>query len=380
MNINFICRASKARRDGQSPIEMSVIINGERTIIALDRKCKSTDFNPKTQKVRGDKETNEYLVAMRNKCFQIETEMIKKSMTVTLSNFMDVYKNGWRDTRVTLLQLFKKHNDEFKKKVDAGVVIEKTYERYNNTMDKIIDYLDTLGKKDIPMTEVTPSFIEGFQTYCLGKLKVGTTNKNLKHLKKIIVLAIDEGIIKVNPFRIQMREEKLDYQPLSKEELNRIKNKKIENERLSNVRDLFLFQCHTGLSFCDMSSFTREDIDGDMIMKNRKKTSVKSVIPILPEARRILEKYNYELPTLSNQKYNSYLAEIKDICNIDKKITSHLSRHTFATILINNSIDIEVIAKILGHSSSAITRKVYAQFLDTTVKDNATKIANAFAL
>lgn len=379
MNINFVCRASKARKDGLSPIELCITIDKERTVIALDRKCKPSNFNNTTHKVKGDKELTEYISTVKARCYNIQSEMIKLGLSINVTTFVDYYKNGYRKTD-TLITLFDKHLEELNKKVMNGVIIPKTKERYGNTKDRLIDYLDTLGKKDIPLKEITPSFIEGFQTYCLGKLKVGTTNKNLKHLKKIIVLALDEGIIKVNPFRIQMREEKLDYQPLSKEELNRIKNKKIENERLSNVRDLFLFQCHTGLSFCDMCTLSRDDIDGDMIMKNRKKTDVKSVIPILPEARRILEKYNYELPTLSNQKYNSYLAEIKDICNIDKKITSHLSRHTFATILINNSIDIEVIAKILGHSSSAITRKVYAQFLDTTVKDNADKIKQAFSI
>lgn len=380
MTISFVCRASKARKDGLSPIELSVVIDGNRSILALDRKCKPSQWNPKTQKVRGDKEINEYLDVVRKKCFTLETEIMRKENTITIERFVEVFKNGFEDKRMTLLKLFKEHNKEYENKVNAGLSIPKTLERYGNTMTRLEAYIKSLGKKDIYLEEITNSFIEGFQTYCLTDLKVSTTNKNLKHLKKILTLAVDEGYIKVNPFKIQLREEKLEYNVLNKEEIQTIINKKIENERIARVRDLFILQCYTGLSFCDMSTLTKDDVKDGVIIKRRKKTDVRSVIPLLPEAKRILEKYDYNLPTISNQKYNSYLTEIKDICNINKKLHSHLSRHTYATILINNGIELSLIAKILGHSSTRITEKIYAEVLDTTVQDNADKIAKAFAV
>ena len=261
-----------------------------------------------------------------------------------------------------------------------GLVVEKTWKRYVNTRERVYAYLRTLGKNDIQLKDVTNAFCEGFHSYCLSKLKVGTANKNMKQLKKILCIAVDEGYIRVNPFKVKLQNEKLDYQPLNSEEINKIISKKIDNERLDRVRDLFIFQCHTGLAYCDMASFTKDDIKDGMIVKKRKKTEVKSVIPILDVTKRILEKYDYQLPVLSNQKYNSYLTEIQDICKIDKKITSHLARHTMATILLNKGINPDVIAKILGHSSSRVTLKVYAQMLDTTVQDNADKIAKALAI
>lgn len=380
MTISFVCRASKARKDGLSPIELSVVIDGKRSILALDRKCKPSQFNSKTQKVRGDKEINEYLDVVRKKCFTLETEIMRKENTITIERFVEVFKNGFEDKRMTLLKLFKEHNKEYENKVNAGLSIPKTLERYGNTLTRLEAYIKSLGKKDIYLEEITNSFIEGFQTYCLTDLKVSTTNKNLKHLKKILTLAVDEGYIKVNPFKIQLREEKLEYNVLNKEEIQTIINKKIENERIARVRDLFILQCYTGLSFCDMSTLTKDDVKDGVIIKRRKKTDVRSVIPLLPEAKRILEKYDYNLPTISNQKYNSYLTEIKDICNITKRLHSHLSRHTYATILINNGIELSLIAKILGHSSTRITEKIYAEVLDTTVQDNADKIAKAFAV
>lgn len=380
MNINFVVRASKARKDGMSPIEMSVIIDGKRTVLALDRRCKASQWNTKTQKVRGDKDLNDYLDVIKQKCYSIQTELVKMNGAITLDDFVDAYKHGIKDKRMTLLKYFDKHNTEYSKKVDSGTVGDTSLYKYKQVRERVASYLQSIGKKDIQMADITPSFIEGFQNYCLQTLKTNTTNKQLKMLKKVIVSAFDDGLIKANPFKLVLRDEKLQYHPLSLVEIARIRDKKIENERLNNVRDLFLFQCFTGLAYADMASFTKDDIVDGMIVKRRKKTDIKSVIPLLPEAKRILEKYNYNLPVLSNQKYNAYLDELKFICDIKQKIHSHLARHTHATILINQGVELPVIARILGHSSTKVTEKIYAELLDTTVRDNADKIANAFTI
>lgn len=380
MNISIVCRASKARKDGLSPLELSVTHNGERVVFALDRKCKATLFNPTTEKIRGDKELNEYITTIKQKANGVHLEMVKRNLNITVASFVKCFKDGFEDTTVTLLKYFDKHNTEYSKKVDSGTVGDTSLYKYKQVRERVASYLDTIGKKDIQMADITPSFIEGFQNYCLQTLKTNTTNKQLKMLKKVIVSAFDDGLIKANPFKLVLREEKLQYHPLSLVEIARIRDKKIENERLNNVRDLFLFQCFTGLAYADMASFTKDDIVDGMIIKRRKKTDIQSVIPLLPEAKRILEKYNYNLPTLSNQKYNAYLGEIKDICDIKQKLHSHLSRHTYATILINQGIALPVISKILGHSSTKVTEKIYAELLDTTVRDNVDKIAKAFAI
>jgi integrase len=127
-----------------------------------------------------------------------------------------------------------------------------------------------------------------------------------------------------------------------------------------------------------MASLTKDDIKGDMIIKNRRKTDVQSVIPILDVAREILEKYNYKLPILSNQKYNCYLKELGDICDIEQELHTHLARHTMATICINNGIDVNVIAKILGHSTIKTTLTIYAQFLTETVSKEKDKLNDIF--
>ena len=141
---------------------------------------------------------------------------------------------------------------------------------------------------------------------------------------------------------------------------------------LDKVRDLFIFQCFTGLSYVDLEYFSKDNIlvkDGwKEIHGNRIKTGVKYLGVFLPEAETIAEKYNYKLPVISNQKYNLYLRLMLDHVEITKKVTTHTARHTFGTFLINKKIPLDIVANILGHSSTKQS-KLYARLLGDTVID-----------
>ena len=116
MTLNYICRASKARRNGLSPIELSVIIDGNRSIITLDRQVHHTKFNTVKQTVKGDKETNEYLDIIRKKCYNIQTELIKINR-FDIDTFVYSFKNGIVEREDTLLKLYDKHNNLYKESV-----------------------------------------------------------------------------------------------------------------------------------------------------------------------------------------------------------------------------------------------------------------------
>ena len=119
------------------------------------------------------------------------------------------------------------------------------------------------------------------------------------------------------------------------------------------------------------------DEDGkEWIVKPRQKTKIISHIPLLPIAKELWEKYDYKLPVLTNQKYNSYLKELADVCGINKNFHSHLARHTFATILLNNGVDMVSVSKILGHSNSRITEKTYAQMMPETIMKRVIEVAD----
>lgn len=369
MTLNFICRASKARKDGLSPIELSIIIGGDRTVITLDRKVKSTSFNPSTQKVRGDKDLNEYLEVIRRKCYSIETELIRMD-NLNLETFIHSYKYGIKQKEDTLLQIYDKHNELYKDNVLCGKIDNAALYKYKKSRERVADYLQSIDKTDIKLKDITPSFIEGYQNYCLKTLKTNTTNKQLKMLKKILSFAVKERLLEVNPFQMTLKEEKLDYHTLTIDDVKYLLSVEITDKRIASIRDLFVFQSMTGLSYADMASLSMDDIKDDVIIKRRKKTDVQFVIPVLPIAKSILEKYDYKLPIISNQKYNQYLKVLGDVCKMPMSLHSHLARHSYACILLNSGVDMKTISKTLGHSSMRTTERIYAEMSNQTVISN----------
>lgn len=153
------------------------------------------------------------------------------------------------------------------------------------------------------------------------------------------------------------------------------------NERLEKVRDLFLFQCYTALSYCDMELLEPADFQTNgegvlFIEKKRKKTGIPFLVVLLPDALEIAKKYEFQLPTISNQKYNAYLKEVATLCGIEKKIHSHIGRHTAATYLLNKGVSMEIVAKVLGHATTAQTRH-YAKLLDSSVFNEFKRLESA---
>ena len=382
MVINFICRSSKAGKDGLSPIELSIIINGQRKYITTDRRVKASSFNTKTQKVAKDKATNEYLEALRAKVYAQETEMIKNSTEVTMETFIDIYKNGFTSNTITILQLFKLHNDQFVTLVEKNLCAATTLDKYNVTKSYLESFIkEQLNKEDVLVKDITPKMVEDFFIYLLESMSNNTAVQKMKQLKKVLKMAVEEGYIKVSPFKMTLKKEDVEVDPLTLPELRKIRSKKITIERLARVRDMFVFECYTGLAFTDMANLTQDnfvtDANGaEWIIKSRQKTKIKSTIPLLAPAKEVYLKYQGKLPTLSNQKYNSYLKELADICGIEKNLHSHLARHTFATTLLNNGVDMVSVSKVLGHANSRITEKVYAKMLPDTILSKVHNVAS----
>ena len=369
MCINFVCRASKARKDGLSPIELSIIINQERSIITLDRKISSKSFNPSTQKVRGNSEINEYLDVIKRKCYKLETELIKLD-DFNLSTFIHSFKYGIPKKIDTLLNVYDKHNKQYEQNVVVGKVNETALYKYRKSRERIADYLKVMDMSDIKLKDITPAFIEGYQTFCLKTLNNSTTNKQLKMLKHLLAYAVKERLLDVSPFQLVLKEDKKKYDTLSLNEVKYLMSLKITDKRIDNIRDMFCLQALTGLSYSDMASLTKDDIHNDVIIKKRQKTDITFTIPLFPTSKKILEKYDYQLPIISNQKYNAYLKVLGDYAKLPIKLHSHLGRHSFACILLNSGVDMKTISRALGHANTKITESTYAFMNDKTVVSN----------
>ena len=228
--------------------------------------------------------------------------------------------------------------------------------------------------------DLTQSNIKEFDYY-LSQSGISDTSVYERHkqMKSFINEAISDGYLKNSPYvgiKLQKGKTK-DPIFLLEDEIELIKKFKTADEKIEKVRDLYVFQCFTGLSYSDLADFTRDDVrvvgDKKIISSSRKKTDESYITLLLPDAEKILEKYDYILPIISNQKYNDYLKVLSSHVGINKRLTTHTARHTYATYLLNRGISIEVVSRTLGHSKITQTQH-YAKLLGKTVIDEMSSL------
>jgi len=254
-----------------------------------------------------------------------------------------------------------------------------TVKRYKSSLNSLKRYSEN---KDIKLCDLNFDFIQGYHSYLksVEGLQHNSTAKNIKNLFGVIHTAIKNNWLISNPFKAF----KCSYvnpprSYLTDDEINSLLEKNFVMDRLTKVRDVFIFQIYTGLSFIDLYELTEDSfktgVDGkEWVIINRKKTHVRSAIPILPRAKDILLKYDNKLPVYCNQRTNSYLKEIADLCNIKKPLTSHIARHTFATtITLSKGIPLETVSKMLGHTDIKTTQ-IYAKITDNKVADDMKRL------
>ena len=221
-----------------------------------------------------------------------------------------------------------------------------------------------------------------------------STVKYLSNFKKIVIYCMKNGWLASNPFvGFKMVKKEVIREILTLDEIQVLSSKEFTVERVSNVRDVFLFCCYTGLAYADIKKLKRSEIvkgiDGEQwIFTARKKTETPSHIPLLAPALYLIAKYenctiaasnNLVFPVLSNQKMNAYLKEIADMCGIQKSLTSHIARHTFATtITLSHGVPIETVSMMLGHKSLRTTQ-IYAKVMDQKVSEDMQRLKGLFS-
>jgi integrase len=314
---------------------------------------------------------------------------------ITVQLILDVYqgKNDGKKTIHTLLEIFKQHNE--RANALEGIDLTKaSILRFNTTYQHTVDFLEQVKDlKDIPLSALNNGFLKDMELFIKTKKKCNhnTTVKYLRIVMKVVRLAMEYNWIDKDPFMgFKLRLEEVTRGHLLEDELECLETKEISNYRIGVVRDLFVFCCYTGLAYADVTALKKVNIttelDGTVWLKiNRKKTGVKSHVPLLPKALAIIEKYNDNpecdvtgriLPLRSNVKYNAYLKEVADLCGISKNLTTHLARHTFATtVTLNNDVPIESVSQMLGHKNLKTTQ-LYAKVLDKKVKSDMLNLKN----
>ena len=387
-------RESKARKNGNTPIEVTITINGERCSFSTGKQIKVTSWDKNRQLVKGKDEEatslNNYLKSVRAKLYEKEAELLDRGFIITAQLLYDAYFDKVECLKErSLLSVLEEHNTERKAMV-GKTVAPATYWIFEYTGRLLREFiLKKYNREDLYLRELNIGFIQGFHSFLLSEKKMGQNSctKHLKFLKKLLNLAVANSYISYNPvnaYKVEREPVEVDF--LDEEELRKIINFDTPIPRFEKARDFFLFGCFTGLSYIDIKTLAPEHFEKDSagriwIKKRRIKTGILSRIPLLPIAKLILDKYKGGeklLPIQDPADINKYLKDIAILCGINKRICFHTSRHTFAsTVTLANNISLEVVSKMLGHTNTRMTAH-YAKLIDKCIGEQMDKLMDTF--
>lgn len=388
LTLSFQIKANKLKNNGQAPLVLRVTIGGCRFEISTKISIEPKKWDSARRMVKGNSEEartiNNLLSNFENRVQREFNLLYEKNNGKVSSEELKRALSGDKKQVKTLIEVFEEHNRLLEKEVGLKVV-KKTYQRYTACIERLKQFLkQDIADENIRLDELDYKFLKRFDNYLAVNYDCGhnMVMTYLKKLKKVIHQAMDFGYISHDPFRsykTAFKEKTRDY--LSQDELERLKNTRMPIKRLEEVRDTFIFQCYTGIAYSDLKELSLENIqtsinNAKIIVLERTKTGVRAVIPILDEANEIIEKYKNHpvynsagllIPIISNQKMNAYLKEIAILCKINKQLSSHIARHTFATtVTLSNGIPLETVQKMLGHSKISTTQ-IYSKVIDNKV-------------
>lgn len=389
-SIQFYIKKSKIKRSGEAPIYTRITVNGKRVEIAIKRNIHIDKWDNKRGYARGTTEyarsLNTYIDTVRNKLYEKHRNLIEKNKNITAIAIKDAFFNKG-DNSKTFVGVFEYHNKQMEALVGKEYA-QGTHKRYETSLKHLTEFMQSqYNISDILLSQLNYQFITDFDFYLrtTRNCNNNSTVKYIRNIRKIIKIAVDNEWVGRDPFvRFRTTIEPVERDFLTDDELHTIEEKKFKMERLEIVKDIFVFSCYTGYSYAEVEKLTPEDIgigmDGEKwIYTYREKTKVKSNVPLLPKALEIIEKYKDHaeckisgkmFPIRTNQKMNAYLKEIADLCEIQKNLTFHIARHTFATtVTLTNGVPIESVSNMLGHKNIRTTQ-IYSKVVEKKVSED----------
>ena len=372
-DVNFYCSPSKvSKKTGLAPIYISIIVNGRRELFPLPQKDKPDEFVAHMSSKKSNP-IKDYCNTIYTKLEAYKLEMMQSGKELTAKNLREFFERGGVIRVYTLDDLFTEYLQILNNRVGVDLKRE-VYVKYQRS----IAYFKKVNSLDgtEPLTDITRQHILTFQTQSIKDFKKSTSAGYQAKIRTIFKYAFEGGKMSTYVYN-NVHIDKGQPNPivyLTEDELQRIKDKQFSTDRMKSVKNAFLFQCFSGLSYIDMKNLEKEDFkrtnDGRyFIKKRRQKTNQEFTTVLLKDAADIAIMNHFELKVNSNQKYNEYLKELADLCSIEKKLTSHVARHTFVVYLLNKHIPQETIGKMCGWAEGDAARmlKVYGKLLDETV-------------
>lgn len=376
--ILFYLKKNNPKPDGTVPVMGRITIDGTISQFSLKMTVPSNLWDTKAGKLTGEStlavKTNLTLDKVRVDINRHYQEVMQADGFATADKVKNAYL-GLGVKKDTFLALFAKHNQEFSRKVGYNRA-KASYSKYCTIYKHVEGYIKQEYKRsDIFLKELNLAFVNGFEHYLRTERKCSTNTiwVYMIGVKHIVAIARNSGQLAINPFAgYLISPETKDRGFLTKEELNSLVNAKMKNAHHELVRDLFVFSSFTGLSYSDVKNLTKENLktsfDGHLwIITRRQKTNTDSSIRLLEVPKRIIEKYkgycrdNRLFPVPSNSACNNILKQIAKQCGIKTRLTYHVSRHTFGTLLtISQGVPIETVSRMLGHTNIKTTQ-IYAK-------------------
>jgi site-specific recombinase XerD len=381
--------ADKRKTDAQGlvPLYARITYLGKRAEISLGRKIEPKKWDAESSYVKGNspevRGINTQIIEATNEIRRAFDDLKRTEDFITAEKIKAKYTGEGTIQRM-LLEVFDEHNNQLEKLLDKDFV-RATLTKYRTVRKKTAAYIQFRYKKpDVYLESIDYAFVTGLEMYLKTEdgIEHNTAMRYIKNLKKIINLAVNNRWMSHNPFNLfKCTYNKVNRVELEWEEINTLAEYHFKVKRLAEVRDTFLFCCFTGYAFVDVDKLTPQHVitgtdEVTWIKTTRTKTAIEANVPLIPQAIDILNRYaehncriieNRLLPVKSNQKMNAYLKEIGDLAGIEKVLTTHIARHTFATtVTLENDVPLETVSRMLGHTKFSTTQ-IYAKMKDKKV-------------
>ena len=387
---------AKRSKNNQAPLYARITVDRKKLNISLKRRIETRLWNAQKQRIKGNSQTardiNSFLDDVYSKLFQYDQELRAEDKRITPQVIKSLFLKNDKGGHFTMRDLIAYHNKTMFHKLHHN-----TSRLYLTSQKYIMLFVKTEYKReDMELAELDYPFILRFENFLRRhkprhyQKQIGNNAvmKHIQRLRKMITLAYHMEWIEKDPFlKFKQKLTPTHREFLTPVELEQIEALKMDSKRLNTVRDLFVFSCYTGISYTDLMSLTKQSLvlgmDTYWIITKRQKNGNPVKIPLLKKALDLIKRYitdkrsvinNTLFPRISNQKMNAYLKEIAPLAEIQKNLTFHMARHTFATtVTLTNGVPIETISKMLGHTRLATTQ-IYAKVVERKVYDDMQKL------
>lgn len=358
-NVSFLCSASKRRKNGFAPVEVSLIVNKKRLVFPIGKTCRPEDFRELLE-AKKPNDINMYCEAVRLKINQWQTQLYLEGKSASAAKIKALLQ-GKQERHETVQDCVKEY-------MKSKIKTTSAYSKYKNVFTRFMDFVG----KDTDISEITTQQIIDYKIKYEAVYAQGTLRNEVKRVKSLFIWAFNSGIISKTPFANVSFTFKDPEQPyLTQEEVDRIRQLKLD-DRLDTVRNFFLFLCYSGLEYTDFVHLEKSDVKrnehGQLYIKKQRIKTKQTYLSILYEdAAELWELFEGDIPCISNAKTNKYLKEIAEKAGITVNLSTLTARHTYATYLLSTlQIPVDIVQRMLWHASNRQSLH-YAKLLDSVV-------------